>query len=284
MQADGASRAALALPLRLSLLYLLLFPGVLWTERWPRILLGAAGLLVPGLARRTSFWGVAAISCGLPLIAHWPRSDNHAYLAFYWCVALAACLGLRDPAAGLARSARALLGLTFAFATIWKAWLSPDFLDGTFFRVSLLIDPRFADLALMLGGLSPSEYLANESLLDELAANPARAGTLVEPARLRLLATALTLWTVSCEAAIALAFLGWGRWGPGRWRDAVLLLFLATTFAFATVPGFGCLLAVVGAAQCAPEARRVRALYVGSFLLVLSYGIVPWTSHLVSWE
>jgi hypothetical protein len=276
--------AALELPLRLTLLYLLLFPGVLWTERWPRILLGAAGLLAPRLARRPAFWGAAAIVCGLPLIGHWPRSDNHAYLVFYWCVALAVCLGLRDPSAGLARSARRLVGLTFAFATLWKAALSPDFVDGSFFRVSLLIDPRFADLSVLLGGLSPAEYGANERLLDELAAGPAPPGSLIEPPRLKLLAWGLTLWTLGCESVIALSFLWGERRGSAAWRDGALLLFLVTTFAFATVPGFGCLLAVLGAAQAPGTHGRTRLCYAAAFFLVLSYRIVPWTHLLISWD
>lgn len=100
----------------------------------------------------------------------------------------------------------------------------------------------------------------------------------------RLRAFGLTLWTLACEAVIALAFLWQGRRDPTRLRDGALLLFLGTTFAFATVPGFGCLLAVLGAAQVSPDRRRARLLYVGAFLLVLSYRIVPWTSWLVSWD
>jgi hypothetical protein len=279
-----ARLATLDLPLRLTLLYLLLFPGVLWTERWPRVLLGAGGLLAPELARRPAFWGVAAFFCGLPLLEHWPRSDNHTYLVFYWCVALAACLGLRDAPAGVARSSRALVGLVFAFATAWKIWLSPDFVDGTFFRVSLMMDARFADLAVLLGGVSPADYAAHERWLDDLATGSASVLPVEESTRLRLLASGLTLWTLACEAAIALAFLWQGPRGPARWRDGVLLLFLGTTFAFATVPGFGCLLAVLGAAQVPADRPRARLLYVGAFFLVLGYRIVPWTSLLVSWE
>jgi hypothetical protein len=280
----GSRPASADLPVQLTLLYLVLFPGVLWTERWPRLLLGATGLLLPGLARRPAFWGAAAVVCGLPLLEHWPRSDNHAYLVFYWCLALTACLGLRDPSSALARSSRALVGLTFAFATLWKAWLSPDFVDGTFFRVTLLIDARFADLAVLLGGLTPAEYAGNERLLSELAEGTAGTQPLLEPLRLRLLAFALTLFTLACEAVVAAAFLWPGGRGPGRLRDGALLLFLGTTFAFATVPGFGCLLAALGAAGVPPDRPRLRLLYMGAFFLVLSYRIVPWTSLLVSWE
>ena len=41
----------------------------------------------------------------------------------------------------LAWNARALIGLAFAFAVLWKL-LSPDYLDGRFFRVALVEDHR----------------------------------------------------------------------------------------------------------------------------------------------
>jgi hypothetical protein len=57
-------------------------------------------------------------------------------------------LSLRDaqPAHTLAFNSRSLIGLAFTLAVLWKAVLSPDFLDGRFFRVTLLTDPREAKL------------------------------------------------------------------------------------------------------------------------------------------
>ena len=46
----------------------------------------------------------------------------------------------------------ACVGLTFLFATLWKLALSPDFVDGRFFRVTLLTDARFENLAVLAGG------------------------------------------------------------------------------------------------------------------------------------
>ena len=60
------------------------------------------------------------------------------------------------PATTLATSSRWLLGAAFAMAVLWKAVLSPDYVDGRFFRVTLLTDERFADAALLFGGLAPS--------------------------------------------------------------------------------------------------------------------------------
>lgn len=275
-----APRTELDLALRLALLYLVLFPGVLWRERLPAVLIGGIGLLAPASARRPTLWLAAAVATGAPLLAHWPRADNHAYLVFYWCLALALALSLPDSGAALARSARGLLGLVFAFATLWKAWLSPDFVSGEFFRTSLLLDPRFADLAALVGGLAPDGLAANEALLDSFRAEdsvPAGA-RLVEPPRLRVLATVLTAWTLAGEAAVALAFLWPGERGPARWRHWLLLLFCVTTFPIATVPGFGCLLAAIGAASCR---GRVRGLYAAAFLLIWAYAVVPWSGALL---
>ncbi len=100
-----------------------------------------------------------------------------------------------------------------------------------------------------------------------------------EPASLRLAAHLLTGWTAALETALAVAFL-WpvGR-GPSPARHALLLLFCVTTYAVATVEGFGWLLLAMGAAQC--EAPRLRAAYLAAFLLVLVYSEVPWLGGVV---
>jgi hypothetical protein len=54
---------------------------------------------------------------GVRAVADWPMADNHAYLLCYWCLALAIAMWLRD-LDSLARNARLLIGLTFAFAAL----------------------------------------------------------------------------------------------------------------------------------------------------------------------
>jgi len=58
------------------------------------------------------------------------------------------------------------------------------------------------------------------------------------------------------------------------------MLFCATTYSVATVEGFAWLLLAMSVAQCEPERRRTRALYVVTFALVLFYREVPWVSQL----
>ncbi len=80
------------------------------------------------------------------------------------------------------------------------------------------------------------------------------------------------------EASVALTFL-WPR--LARFRNVLLIAFGATTFAFATVRGFGWLLMTLGLAQCEDDERRARIGYVATLLLIEVYYSVPWTRMLI---
>jgi hypothetical protein len=275
----------LDLPLRLTLLALALDPPILWFERLPVLALAGLGLLVPAALRARSLWAGLAALCVWPLVWNWPFSDNHDYLTALWCVAALCALLSADPPGALAHHARRLLGLTFLFAALWKLALSPDFMDGRFFRITLLTDARFENLAVLAGGMSWDDWERNDLAVDALLAEeaPWEGGGLVEPPALRRLATALTLFTGASEAALAAAFL-WPAGGRlSRWRHALLLGFAAATFSFATVRGFGWLLMALGLAQCEPDARRTRAAYLAVFALIGLYRSVPWSRALIDW-
>ena len=270
-----------ALALRLTLLGLLLRPVGDSTLRPFLLALPGVGLLFPAALRRPALWWALTALTGLRVGLDWPLADNHAYLLCYWCLAVALALSAADPRRSLADSARWLIGLVFALATLWKLALSPDYLDGTFFRVTLATDPRFADLARLLGGLSADALAEMRSALLQhadagLLAHPVPA----PPTRLALLADALTGWTVAIEAAVALAFLWPLAQRPARASDACLLIFCATTYAVATVDGFAWLLIAMGAAQTAPDRDGTRALYLLTFAAILFYREVPWLSLL----
>jgi hypothetical protein len=270
---------------RLLLLALVLEPPLLWFERMPVLLLAGLGLAAPRALRAPVLWLALLAVLGALLVWNWPFPDNHDYLAALWCLAVACALASGDPAGALAHHGRRLLGLTFLFATLWKLVLSPDFVDGRFFRVTLLTDARFEHLAVLAGGMSALEWERNDLAVDELLRSaPAPPEVeLVEPPGIPRLAAALTLFTGAIEAALALAFLWPPGRGPSRWRHPLLLAFAASTFSFATVRGFGWLLMSLGVAQCAPEARRTRAAYLAVFALVALYHAVPWTRPLVEW-
>jgi hypothetical protein len=267
------------LALRLSLVYLLANPGPRWPARTALLAVGCAGLLFPALGRHAGLWALATLAMGWRLLDLWPGSDNHDHLLAWWCLALACCLSVPDRERALAQSARGLLGLAFAFATLWKLVLSPDFLDGTFFRTALLIDGRFSALAVVAGGMTPELYAQNERTLEAFAAGE-RTAALVEPAPLVRLAAVLTAATLALEAWVAASCLWPRRGGLRRSRHAALLLFCSTTYAVAPIATFGWLLAVIGLAQCEPERRRTRLLYLVTLVLVLLYASMPWSAFL----
>jgi hypothetical protein len=267
------------LVLRLTLVLLILQPvGGLSTRPWI-LLLAAVGLVLGSALRHPALWFALTLLTALRVIADWPLPDNHAYLLVYWCLAIGIALTLPEPEHALSLNGRLLIGLVFALAAGWKL-LSPDYMDGTFFRVTMIREERFAGLAMALGGMS-EEMLAVGR--EYLAGGPFRSDAMVlETAAFRSLASVITWVTVALEAAIAVVFL-WPRqdW-VSRHRHAVLITFLVLAYAGPTVAGFGWLLVAMGLAQCEPERRITRILYLVAFGLILVYRELPWLSMLAA--
>jgi len=263
---------------RLTLADLALRPvGVGWLR--PGLLaLAVLGLVLPSLARNAWFWLALAALAGGRVVLTWPLADNHAYLLAYWCLAVAIASRDADPRPALAWTGRVLLGLVFALAVLWKA-ISPDYLDGRFFRVTLVTDERLAPFAQIAGGLDDAELRERrEQLTRHSDGHLANAAILPpESARFRAVASAATLGTLACEALLALAFL-WpvGR-GLSRIRDPLLIAFCALTYLVAPVSGFGWLLIALGVAQTDVARFRTRAAYLVVFGLVYLYREIPWS-------
>jgi len=270
------------LPLRVTLVLLLIRPpedpyvrGGIW-------LLAAAGLIVPALATRAWLWAGAAVLMLARLAVEFPLADNHLYLLFYWCLAIALALVTPAPGDILARSARWLVAATFTCAVLWKALLAPDFLDGRFFRVTLLTDDRFATAARAVGQLTDAQLTDDREALRPLdgGIEVLDGPVLVEPAPLRALGVGLTWGGALLEALLALAFLAPRRRVPAAARHALLLVFCAVTYAIAPVGGFGWLLAAIGMAQ-AGGSPRWRAAYAAACVLILVYAETPAVSWLI---
>lgn len=283
MSLAGAGRELLAmdrsdLALRLLLVALLFAPvGDRWL-RPPILALAALALLAPAALRSGALWLALAGLTALRVVLDWPMSDNHAYLLAYWCLAAALATASPERGGALAWNGRWLIGLTFAFATLWKVALSPDFLDGRFFRVTLLDDGRMEEFTRLLGGLDEDAFFDLRELVREHGDGPFVPWEEMpqESPRFRTLATAMTVSTVAMEGALAAAFL---LPLPARLlllRHALLLLFCAVTYALAPVAGFGWLLLSMGVAQTDPAWSRLRLAYVAVFVFVLLVTRWPW--------
>jgi len=260
---------------RLTLILLILYAGDYWYLAVPMTVVCAAGLLFRALYRSPAFWFLLSGVMAWGYFLNWYAIDNHKYLMFYWCLAIYFSLGMTDRERSLAVNARLLIGLTFAFATLWKL-ISVDYLSGDFFRYTLLADERFGGLAHLVGGTSEQQLAANRLMIGELLrfdsvldGVPLLGGT-----RTTLLSVVLTWGTITMEGLIAVAFLA-PVTALGRLRDLLLQLFALGTYAVAHVVGFGWLLMIMGYAQCRAESYRTRAAYVAIFFLIQLYTL-PW--------
>ncbi len=253
------------LALRLTLVALLLRPvGIEWLK-YTVMALAVVGLASPKAMRHAMLWWLLTTLAISRVIADWPMADNHAYLLCYWLLAVAlsrSSIVLEDT---LARNARLLIGLIFAFASLWKVVLSPDYLDGTFFRVIMATDPRFERFAGLAAGIDSSELHALRDYLQ----SGGSIDTAPEPARYRMIATIATGWNVLINLALACTFLGRGWFA--RSRNALLIAYCGVTYAVAAVDGFAWLLISMGVAQT--ERHQVRTIvgFLAVFVLVLMY-------------
>jgi len=285
IQAPTSGAAYFDAALRLSAIALLLRPMGSWLVRPAILAIAVLVLISPRLLRSPLMWGALAGLTAIRIAEDWPLADNHIYLLGYWLLAVALSLRASDALGTIAFASRWLVGLAFAFAVLWKAVLSPDFIDGRFFRVTLLTDPRFGAMAQLIGGLSREELDANR---EALALMPDGAELLDppvihEPPRLAMLAKASTFGILALEAAVALLMLAPAVRIQVWWRHAALLLFCGITYAFAPVAGFGWLLLAMGLAQLEPRQIWLGRAYVAGFVVVLFYGELPWAELLVEW-
>lgn len=266
------------LALRLTLLTLVLRPVGTPVIRSLILGLAAFGLLLPGWLRRPELWIALTLLTGLRVVLDWSLADNHAYLLCYWCFAVSLALISRDVEGCLSLNGRLLIGWAFAFAVVWKAGLSPDYLDGRFFRVMMLTDARFADFVQLAGGVTPDLLLDLRSFVQGQSletVTPPR-----EPVRFLWLAQGATLWTILIEGVVALAFLWPEERGLSPFRDLALLGFCLTTYAVVSVAGFGWLLLSMGLAQCQPRRAKTRLAYLATFAVILFCREVPWAEWL----
>lgn len=205
-------------------------------------------------------------------------ADNHVYLLVYFPLAAALALSIGKPDEILARQCRWLVAAVFGFAILWKIFLTPEFIDGTFFRVTFQTDPRFEGFMLSVVGITPEQLEINrEFLMNPLPAGlvPLDASPYVEP---KLLSPAVTLFvwaTLIIESLLFAAFAAPSKPWVVRIRHISLLGFCVGTYAIAPVPGFGWILLTLGVAQLTGSSK-MKIPYIMCFMLLLFYRETAW--------
>lgn len=271
------------LALRMTLLLLMLYGSTSWVLDVPlRILCGILLICTPLLTSRL-LWIVIAASVVWVNAGDWYSIDNHKYLITYWSLVAVLAVGSSDPDRVCATNARILLGLCFLFAVIWK-FLAGQYLDGSFLQYTLLKDSRIEAMAMGLGGTTRDGLIENRALIQTLRAYPSDGLSIALNAApgVRILALVLSYWTLLIEGAVAVAFLTPSRFRWVRWRDMLLITFIATTYFILPVTGFAFALALLGFAQCEPERKAMRVTYLLLFVAI-QLTRIPWDDYVASW-
>lgn len=286
---DALDRAGgprgLDLGLRVLLVLFVLSPTVLteeWFFRFPLRGLAIAALVLPPLHRDPRLWGALAALMLAKTLRNWWTQDNHLFLLTWFSCGAALALFSRDPERETARNARLLLGIAFAFATLWKALASGEFLDGSYFEYTFLTDPRFAHVARVAGASADAlqrdlQHVHALASTGGPSAVPLESGSAVGG-----FARAAAIWTCVIELAIAVTCLAPSASLLSRARHAALWAFAATTYFAVPVEQFGWTLMGLGAVAAAGERGAVRAGYVLAALLVLAYDNLPIATALVA--
>lgn len=218
------------------------------------------------------FWAVVTSVNGFALIQLWLDEGNHLYLYFYISLAILTALLSRAPAAVFRINARLIIGLVFAFATLWKLF-TPSFISGEFFRYYLVHDDRLAPIGVVLTELTFDDVFLNRENLDRL---PEGEVTLIVPTGVKTLAVALTFLTILTEGVVAACFLWFGR-RADKFRDASLIFFLIGAYLVVPVPAFGMGFACLGFGQSKWRYGKAAFLiiFIAQPLTTVRYFIVP---------
>jgi len=124
-----------------------------------------------------------------------------------------------------------------------------------------------------VGGLQGAEVDRNREILAPLpeGAELLDPPALIEPPSFQRLVWASTGGILALETFVAAACLALAAGGSATPAHVTLLLFCVVTYAFAPVAGFGWLLLSIGSALTRATQHRLRAAYIGTWLLVLAY-------------
>ena len=254
----------------LTLLLFLFSPGPVWYVRVTSIALACTAIIYPPLKRSSIYWFIwFTFIFGVRCYIHWPSADNHTFLFSFWCLTLGCSLLARDQERVVKLNAQWYVGLVFGFATLWKV-LSTEYLNGSVFQFFLTMDPRFFEIAHLLGDYSSQMAVHNREVIEQMwtAVGVVRLGGAPD----FILAQCLTWWTLLIEATIAILFLVPNRYRLEIWRHVVLQLFIVVTYPPTHIVGFGWILIILGWAQCQEDFRKIQVGYFILFVLLSLFG------------
>ena len=229
-------------------------------------ILAVCGFIYQPVQRSRWYWFLLfGLNFTVQNLFNWAASDNHKWLFSYWFLAIGLSVGRNEIQRNLAINGRLLIGLSFLFATLRKITAS-EYVSGAAFRFLLQTDSRFFEIAKAVGGHRQHSGPIRQAMQD---LEP--TVLLPDAAALGDVAMVLTWWTIGIETAIAALFLWKQSPSVSRLGNALLLLFVATTYPIAPVLGFAWILLIMGLAQCPGAMQKLRLAYLVMFALVYTF-------------
>ncbi len=235
-------------------------------------------LFFPKLGQHRDFWLALTSLQSFAIFYTWGSSDNHKYLIAYWFftlyLALLSSKGNKDFFKDFcASSARYLIAGAMLFAALAKI-IHPEYVNGDFFRVTLLTDGRFQVFTSLLTDLDKSILEENYSTMKLMRNSAISEMSLQGLKEVNFWALFLTWWTILIEVIIGLLFL-WNK--KPLWGHLFLITFMITTYSVATVTGFSLILCCLAYAHCQSQTlpRKIALFYpiffAFTFILGLSF-------------
>jgi len=217
------------------------------------------------VARRSPWFWLGVVLVWTPrLVFRWYEHEDHVFFGVYWCAAIGLALWGNKKEEVLGKTARLLIGGSFALALFWKA-LVPQFYDGSLFHYKLLYDARFREtITQPIGQLSVQTASDNIQALRHVKDSSTHPTTVsIEfPERVTWIANSMTVWTLLIEGAVASLFLLPITPFTDRWRDPCLIFFMLSTYFIVPVLGFALVFTAMGIAQDQSKTGRIRLAYL----------------------
>jgi len=265
---------------KLSLLFIVAFTKSDYGIHIPLRILALYMIFSDKLCQSKSLWGILALGNIAIIASQWDYIDNHKYLSCYWLTACYLSLYAEHRLKYLQNNARILVGLVFTLATFHKI-IWGEYLDGSFFHFTYLVDQRFADFVTAIANFTPDVLQANNETIHMMRDFPLdyAQGTITSHANVRNIALFSSYWVILIEGSVGLSFLfALKSKFINKIKDWILLLFIFSTYGLVMVAGFNYMLVLLGISSTKLDARKTTIGYMLA-LMVFEMRNIPWSKY-----
>lgn len=228
------------------------------------------------LLNQPIIWFAISFSAVSYFISGWEQIDNHKYILLYWILSIffsTLCTDEEISNRYLGRTSEFLLFFIFFGAVVQKL-ISVDYLNGSFFAYSLLLDDRFSFLDFMfeLDKVMFEEFISN--LHSPLRKSNEQIFVLNFSSNLMVFAFIITYFNLVIQLIIEVFSLS-GRPQILYFFNISLILFILLVYFAAPVIGFGQILCLLAIQKNYYRGSKKISVYIYLIPLLEIYSL-PW--------